>query len=141
MDGGAAPPPAGALEGASRRGEGLPREERLRRRADYLRCYGEGRRRGGRLATLFFVPNALPYPRLGITVSRKVGKKAVVRQRLKRRVREIYRRWDHRSQLPAVDLVVNLKPDAAKAEFRELESEIGRQLATLLAAPAAGRAS
>ncbi len=141
MDGGAAPPPAGAREGASRRGEGLPREERLRRRADYLRCYREGRRRGGRLATLFFVPNALPYPRLGITVSRKVGKKAVVRQRLKRRVREIYRRWDHRSQLPAVDLVVNLKPDAAKAGFRELESEVGRQLATLLAAPTGGRAS
>jgi ribonuclease P protein component len=141
MDGGAAPPPASAPQGASRGGEGLSREQRLRRRAEFLRCYREGRRRGGRLATLFFVPNSQPGPRLGITVSRKVGKKAVVRQRLKRRVREIYRRWDHRSQLPAVDLVVNLKPDAAKTGFRELESELGRQLATLVAAPAGGRAS
>jgi ribonuclease P protein component len=132
MDGGAAPPPASAPRGASRDGEGLSREERLRRRAEFLRCYREGRRRGGRLATLFFVPNSQPGPRLGITVSRKVGRKAVVRQRLKRRVREIYRRWNHRSQLPAVDLVVNLKPTAVEADFRELETEIERQLSTLL---------
>ena len=132
MDEGAAPPPASAPEGASRSGEGLAREQRLRRRAEFLRCYREGRRRGGRLATLFFVPNSLPYPRLGVTVSRKVCKKAVVRQRLKRRVREIYRRWNHRSQLPAVDLVVNLKPPAAQAAFPELAAEIERQMSTLL---------
>lgn len=123
---GAPPAPAGGG-----RDEGLPREERLRRRADYLRAYRQGRRRGGRYATLFFVPNPLPRPRLGITASRKVGK-AVVRQRLKRRVREIYRRWDHRSRLPAVDLVVNLKPAAAQAEFAELKRELERQLGSLL---------
>ena len=115
------------------RSEGLLRDERLRRRADYLHAYGEGRRRGGRLATLFYVPNSLPHPRLGITASRKVGKRAVVRQRLKRRVREIYRRWDHRRQLPPLDLVVNLKPSAAAAGFDELRQELERQLGSLLA--------
>lgn len=132
MDAGAAPSPAKAPAGASRCGEGLPREERLRRRAEFLHCYREGRRRGGRFATLFYVPNSLPHPRLGITVSRKVGKRAVVRQRLKRRVREIYRRWDRRRQLPALDLVFNLKPDATRAEFRELQREMERQMAALL---------
>jgi len=132
MDEGVALPPASAQHGASRCGEGLPREERLRRRAEFLRCYREGRRRGGRFATLFYVPNALPHPRLGITVSRKVSKKAVVRQRLKRRVREIYRRWEQRSQLPALDLVFNLKPDARRADFRELRGEMERQMASLL---------
>lgn len=121
--------PQGAGEGRSER---LPRDERLRRRADYLRCYREGRRRGGRFATLFFIPNSLPHPRLGITASRKVAKRAVVRQRLKRRVREIYRRWDHRNQLPALDLVVNLKPDAKAAEFDALRRELERQMAGLL---------
>ncbi len=114
------------------RDESLPREHRLRRRRDYLHCYRRGRRKGGRYATLFFVPNSLSHPRLGITASRKVGKRAVDRQRLKRRVREIYRRWDQRTQLPPVDLVVNLKPDAKGAGFDELRSALERQLSKLL---------
>jgi len=109
----------------------LARDERLRRRAEFLRCYREGRRRGGRLATLFFAPNTLSHPRLGVTASRKVGG-AVVRQRLKRRVREIYRRWQQRSRLPALDLVFNLKPTAAQAEFAELRQELERQMASVL---------
>jgi len=56
----------------------------------------------------------------------------VVRQRLKRRVREIFRRWERRGELPALDLVFNLKPSAAEAGFEELRSEIERQLASVL---------
>jgi ribonuclease P protein component len=120
--------------------EGLARGEKVRRRAEFLRCYREGRRRGGRLATLFFVPNALSHPRLGITASRKVGG-AVVRQRLKRRVREIYRRWQQRSRLPALDLVFNLKPAAAQADFAELRRELERQLGSVLPGGGARRRS
>jgi ribonuclease P protein component len=72
-----------------------------------------------------FVPNSLGRPRLGITATRKVGS-AVVRNRLKRRAREIYRRWDRRSQLPPLDIVLHLKPTASGASFRELETEILR---------------
>lgn len=120
------------MRSAAARDEGLPRQHRLRRRGDYLDCYRRGRRKGGRYSTLFFVPNSLSHPRLGITASRKVAKRAVDRQRLKRRVREIYRRWDQRTQLPPVDLVVNLKPDAKGAGFDELRSALERQLSKLL---------
>jgi ribonuclease P protein component len=106
-------------------------EERLRRRTDYLRCYRTGRRRQGALAIVYFVPNQLGHPRLGITASRKVGK-AVVRQRLKRRIREIYRRWQDRSELPALDLVVHLKPEAGRSDFPGLEAELLRLLSGLL---------
>lgn len=117
--------------------ERLTREEKLRRRRDYLRCYREGRRRHGTFAILYFVPNEQQHPRLGITASRKVGK-AVVRQRLKRRVKEIYRRWEERDRLPAMDLVVHLKPAAARTGFRELEAELQRLLRGLpLRRPAA----
>jgi ribonuclease P protein component len=126
----------------ARPAEGLSRDQRLRRRADYLRCYRTGRRRHGELATLHFAPNDLGGPRLGITASRKVGK-AVVRQRLKRRVREIYRRWDQRANLPALDLVVHLKPRAAASGFADLARQLRGQLGSLLprrggAAPPAG---
>ena len=111
-------------------GERLPPESRLRRRADYLRCYRTGRRRHGAVAIVYFVPNQLGHPRLGITASRKVGK-AVVRQRLKRRIREVYRRWQDRGRLPALDLVVHLKPEAGKSDFPAMRAELLRLLAGL----------
>ena len=103
--------------------EKLSAEEKIRRRAEYQRCYRKGRRRHGTYTTVHFVPNALNHPRLGITATRKVGS-AVVRNRLKRRVREIYRRWSERRQLPALDIVVHLKTTAKEASFEELETEL-----------------
>jgi ribonuclease P protein component len=98
-------------------------EERLRRRAEFLRCYRLGRRRQARLATLYSHANEVGHPRLGITASRKVGS-AVIRNRLRRRVRESYRRWEGRGRLGALDLVVHLQPPAARASFAELRSEV-----------------
>jgi ribonuclease P protein component len=111
-------------------GERLPAEERLRRRTDYLRCYRTGRRRQGSLAIVYFVPNQLGHPRLGITASRKVGK-AVVRHQLKRRIKEIYRRWQDRDKLPALDLVVHLKTEAGASDFPSLQEELLRLLSGL----------
>jgi ribonuclease P protein component len=81
----------------------------------------------GALVILYFAPNSLDGPRMGITASRKVGK-AVLRQRLKRRIREVYRRWPGRGALPAVDVVVHLKPEAKGADFPAMR----RDLADLL---------
>jgi ribonuclease P protein component len=106
-------------------GERLLPAERLRRRADFLRCYRTGRRRHGEIAILYFVPNGLGHPRLGITASRKVGD-AVVRHRLKRRIKEIYRRWQERASLPPMDLVVHLKPEARETSWELLRGELLR---------------
>jgi ribonuclease P protein component len=121
--------------------EGFPRTVRLTRRADYLRCYRQGGRRHGALAVVHFAPGEGGEARLGITASRKVGG-AVVRQRLKRRVREVFRRWERRPRLPLIDVVVHLKPAAAQADFNNLRSELERLFGTLLpAAERGGRAS
>jgi len=116
------------------KGESLSRAERLRRGVDYLKCYRKGRRKHGSFSVLYSAPNDLMHPRLGITVSRKVGR-AVTRFRLKRRIREIYRRWSERSRLPAFDLVVHVKPPAAQASFAQLQRELTGQLGTLLRKP------
>lgn len=115
----------------ARKGESLSRAERLCRGADYLKCYRKGRRKHGAFSVLYSAPNDLVHPRLGITVSRKVGR-AVTRFRLKRRIREIYRRWSERSRLPAFDLVVHVKPPAAQASFAQLQRELRGQLSSLL---------
>lgn len=103
----------------------------MRRRADFLRCYRSGDRHHGALLRLHFHPNDERIARLGITASRKVGK-AVVRHRLKRRVREIFRTWNRRAELPALDVVVHLKPEAGKSDFQALKTELERLLSRLV---------
>jgi ribonuclease P protein component len=114
-------------------GEGLPPHERLLSRADYLRCYRSGRRRQGALMLLYLIPNPLGHPRIGVTTSRKVGK-SVVRHRLKRWIKEIYRRWSGRTELAPLDLVAHLKTEARSASF----GDVRRDLLVLLEG-AAGR--
>ena len=81
--------------------------------------------------SLHYHPNASRDVRIGITASRKVGK-SVVRHRLKRRVREVFRRFKRRDSLRSMDVVVHLKPAASRADFVELATEIERLLASLL---------
>lgn len=117
--------------------QSLRSEHKVRRRADYLRCYRRGRKRHGSLATVHFHPNLEEIPRLGITASRKVGK-AVVRQRAKRRIREIFRRWPGRPTLAGIDIVVHLKPTVVDAPFSVIEAEIQRLLLSLPSKTSAG---
>ena len=121
-----------AEEAPAKHRESLLREDRLRRRAEYQRCYEKGRRIGGRLVTLFVVDREPDDsgPRLGVTVTRRVGN-AVERHRIKRRVKEIYRRWAQRHRLPPADIVVHLKPEAREAEYQKLEKELIRLLSPL----------
>jgi ribonuclease P protein component len=124
---------AGAPPGG-RAAESLARTERVRRGGDYLRAYRRGRRRTGALVNLHYFPNDSGAPRLGVTVSRKVGN-SVVRHRLKRRIVEVFRRAPLRASLPAWDFVVHVKPEAAPADFAALRHEVE----ALLHGAAAGR--
>ena len=65
----------------------------------------------------------------GVTATKKLGK-ANVRNRLKRWTREIYRRYRQPLGLDesALDLVINVKPNAAAANFREFSSDLERAL-------------
>lgn len=116
----------------ARVGEELRPRHRLHKSAEFVRCYRRGEKRHGSLVALHVHANEAGEPRLGMTVSRKVGK-AVVRQRIKRRLREIFRRWPGRAELGAVDVVVHVKPPAARADFEALRREVERSLSSLLA--------
>src|SRR5215471_7683816 len=76
--------------------------ERIRRRSEFEQIYKHGTKAGGRFMTIFLLRNGRPISRLGVAATRKLGG-AVVRNRAKRLVRDIYRR--HKPG-PGLDLVV-----------------------------------
>jgi ribonuclease P protein component len=69
----------------------LPRSVRLRKPAEFRIVYNKGRRYDGRLMSVFVLPNGTDQHRLGITASRKLARRAVDRNRLKRLLRETFR--------------------------------------------------
>jgi ribonuclease P protein component len=120
-----------AEAGGGRGGDGrFRRRDRLLRRREFQRCYREGRREHGVAAVLHAAPSAdgaAASPRLGITASRKVGS-AVVRNRIRRWVREAFRRSPGRERLAGLDLVVHLKPEAAHLTHRQVSEDVERLL-------------
>ena len=82
----------------------FPKRFRLRKRDEFARVYDRRCSASDGLLLVFAAANDLGHPRLGLSVSRKVGK-AVARNRWKRLLREAFRHV--RGELPAdVDLIV-----------------------------------
>ncbi len=111
----------------------FPAAARLRASAEFRRVHAEGRfvDLGPVVVRLAPRPSSPTGPlpaRLGLSVSRRVGN-AVVRNRVKRRLREIFR--CRRTALAGLDLVVSARPAAASVSFEVLShafDELSRRL-------------
>lgn len=123
------------------RSEALPKSRRLAKRPEFVRVYENGRKHFSRYAVLFFAGNDLQSSRIGITVTKKVGK-ANIRNRLKRWTREVYRRQREPLGLDAraLDIVVNVKPAAVESTFQDYSRDLTKALERVVS-DAARRAS
>jgi ribonuclease P protein component len=140
---------AGPPAAADERRQGFPRAIRLLKRAEYEAVYGAGQRRSSPQFSVFFrAQTALPIKtserehrpggmparahatggtsRFGISVKKALGG-AVVRNRIRRRIREILRR--NRAYIPkGWDIVIHPRRSVAEAPFALLEAELVRLL-------------
>src|SRR5215212_2978957 len=102
---------------------------RLTDSPEFERVYRRGTAYRGKLFSVHAFPNEFSTPRLGLSVSRRVGN-AVTRNAVRRRLRELFY-----STLDAVpgswDLVVSARPAAAEAGLRELHEEFATALRKL----------
>ncbi len=97
-------------------------ELRLRSKPQFDAIYASGRRIDDRFFALRVKPNDAGVPRLGLAVAVKTAGNAVLRNRLRRLVRESFRLAQH--GLPAVDLVVAAKFPAASAPPATLRASL-----------------
>ncbi|OGF64042.1 MAG: ribonuclease P protein component [Candidatus Fischerbacteria bacterium RBG_13_37_8] len=68
----------------------FPKKNRISLKRDFDYILSEGKRRKSKLFTLIILDNNLPFSRLGIRISKKIGN-AVTRNKIKRLLRETFR--------------------------------------------------
>jgi ribonuclease P protein component len=104
------------------RDERFGSQDRLRRKAEFDAAYASGTRVPSTSFTLIVRPGATERARLGVTIPRATGN-AVIRNKIRRRIREIFRH--HREDVGgAFDIVVHIRPPAAGTPFTRLEAEL-----------------
>jgi ribonuclease P protein component len=82
--------------------------------------FQHGRHNSAKLMAVRSVSNAGPLTRFGYAIPKRVGN-AVVRNKIRRRLREILRRLPFRE---GYDVVITVRPDAATASFHTLLTEL-----------------
>lgn len=95
--------------------------------------YRGGQRRSSPQFAIFYRANSLSRSRFGISVKKALGS-AVVRNRIRRRIREILRR--NRSEYPTGwDIVFHPRRSVAEAPFTPLEAELRNLVQGVLRSP------
>lgn len=96
-------------------------EQRLRRKRDFKSLREQGVSRSNPLLVLRTSPNGLAHSRFGFAIGRRVASSAVVRNRLKRRLRDLVRRAPTN---PGWDMLIIPRTAAIDVEFNALQQAL-----------------
>jgi len=106
----------------------FPLRKRLSTSREFARVFADPQRSSDQFFTVLACKGESTVPRLGLTISRRVAKRAVDRNRLKRIAREAFRQ---QRGLPPVDFVVMAKVGAALAAKVVLNTSLNGHFASL----------
>lgn len=104
------------------------KNQRLSGKPAFSRVFDAGNRQSSYAITLLNAPNSLEYARFGFIVSKKVSKKAVERNRVRRVIRESLRQ---RSDLAGYDWVILARYQAADCDNDKIRQDLDKCLARL----------
>ncbi|NNE44286.1 MAG: ribonuclease P protein component [Gemmatimonadetes bacterium] len=113
--------------------EGFPKEERVRRSEDFTRILQGGARIRGRYLSAFWLPDAEDgrgVNRVGVAAGKRLGN-AVVRSRLKRRLREAYRRNKRKLPCRGITIIFVASPRMIGRSALEVETDLKQVLETI----------
>ncbi len=99
-------------------------EHYLTRNVDFQRVYDGGKAWAGREVVVRALPNELGLTRYGFAVGRRVGN-AVIRNKVKRRLREILRQQTLRT---GWDIILIARASAVPADYKSLEKSVANLL-------------
>jgi len=94
----------------------------LKNNYEFKRLYARGKSAVTPLMAVYCRKNRTPGNRLGITVGKKVGN-AVIRNRVRRRLKEIYRQ-NEASLTPGYDIVIVARVRSKDASYQALETDM-----------------
>ena len=97
----------------------LSKENRLKKKKDFEKLFKEGKSFKEKFLVLKINKNNLSNNRFGFIVSKKISKKAVVRNKIKRQLREIIRK-EIKNYQKGFDVAVIALPDIVLKDFKEI---------------------
>jgi ribonuclease P protein component len=102
-------------------GFGFNSRYKLKKTDEFSSVFNFRRRISGNVLALHFMPNTLGYARLGVVVGKKIAKRAVDRNYMKRVLRELFRM--ERESLVATDLLVRPLKAYRRDDFERVRGE------------------
>lgn len=101
----------------------LKKVYRITKDKEFQTIYRRGRFQSTALFSLHYLPSRNGVSRIGIVVSKKISKKAVERNKIKRQVRAIASEI-HKSLNNNFDIVIAVKKPALEANFEEMQKTL-----------------
>ncbi len=101
----------------------IKKNNRLTKQADFTRVWKHGRTYYSDFLNIKILKNNLQYQRFAVIVSNKISPKAVIRNKIKRRLREIL--YLHQEIFPPYsDIVIYAKPAVRNKSYQEIKKNI-----------------
>lgn len=100
----------------------LPSDLKIRKGSEFEEVFERGKRLYTEHFTLIYAPNSLGFPRLGLVVGKKTSLSSVGRNRIKRILREVFRR--NKFLFDSFDVVFLAKKQSETLDYKKTEKEI-----------------